>query len=101
MRSLSCFGKTKNTIAAPITAMVLKAARATADFFIENTPTDGIPYWDTGAPETSSAFGFFAPFQPYFWMNSSTMMRAWSSGICTGGDFLKYDDGAMSAPLSP
>ena len=31
-------------------AMMLKAARATCDFYIENTPTDGIPYWDTGAP---------------------------------------------------
>jgi hypothetical protein len=29
---------------------MLKAATATCDFFIENTPTDGIPYWDTGAP---------------------------------------------------
>ena len=27
-----------------------KAARATSDFYIENTPSDGIPYWDTGAP---------------------------------------------------
>ena len=27
-----------------------KAARATCDFFIENTALDGIPYWDTGAP---------------------------------------------------
>ncbi|MEZ0542145.1 glycosyl hydrolase [Fibrella arboris] len=31
-------------------AMMLKAARATCDFYIENTPTDGVPYWDTGAP---------------------------------------------------
>lgn len=29
---------------------MLKAARATCDFYIENTPVDGIPYWDTGAP---------------------------------------------------
>ena len=29
---------------------MLEAARATADFFIANTATDGIPYWDTGAP---------------------------------------------------
>ncbi|WP_149276856.1 glycoside hydrolase family 88 protein [Pareuzebyella sediminis] len=28
----------------------LKAARATCDFYIENTASDGIPYWDTGAP---------------------------------------------------
>lgn len=33
-----------------IEAMMLKAARATCNFFIENTPTNGIPYWDTGAP---------------------------------------------------
>ena len=25
-------------------------AEAVADFYIKNTPTDGIPYWDTGAP---------------------------------------------------
>jgi unsaturated chondroitin disaccharide hydrolase len=30
--------------------MFVTAARATCDFYIENTPTDGIPYWDTGAP---------------------------------------------------
>lgn len=35
---------------AALEAMMLKAARATCDFYIENTPTDGIPYWDTGAP---------------------------------------------------
>lgn len=30
--------------------MMFKAARATSDFYIENTSLDGIPYWDTGAP---------------------------------------------------
>jgi len=29
----------------------LKAAKATCDFYIANTASDGIPYWDTGAPE--------------------------------------------------
>lgn len=33
-----------------IEAYMLKAATATCDFYIEHTPTDGIPYWDTGAP---------------------------------------------------
>jgi unsaturated chondroitin disaccharide hydrolase len=33
-----------------IEAMLLKAAKATCDFHIDHTPTDGIPYWDTGAP---------------------------------------------------
>ena len=27
-----------------------EVAQATADFYIEHSPTDGIPYWDTGAP---------------------------------------------------
>ncbi|MEQ8415709.1 MAG: glycosyl hydrolase [Imperialibacter sp.] len=31
-------------------ALMLKAAKATCDFYIENSCTDGIPYWDTGAP---------------------------------------------------
>ncbi len=33
-----------------IEALWLKAAEATCDFYIEHTATDGIPYWDTGAP---------------------------------------------------
>ena len=34
-----------------IEGFMLKAAKATCDFYIENTCTDGIPYWDTGAPD--------------------------------------------------
>lgn len=33
-----------------IESWMLRAARAACDFFIETTPTDGVPYWDTGAP---------------------------------------------------
>lgn len=36
---------------ADIAAMMRKAAEATSDFYIANTASDGIPYWDTGAPE--------------------------------------------------
>ena len=35
---------------AAVEACFLKAARAACDFYIHNTPTDGIPFWDTGAP---------------------------------------------------
>jgi unsaturated chondroitin disaccharide hydrolase len=35
---------------APFIEILQKAARATSDFYIENTALDGIPYWDTGAP---------------------------------------------------
>ena len=34
-----------------LAAVMLKAAKATCDFYIENTPTDGVPYWDSGAPD--------------------------------------------------
>jgi len=33
-----------------VEAMLLKAATATCDFYLQHTPVDGIPYWDTGAP---------------------------------------------------
>lgn len=35
---------------AAVLARFVEVARATADFYIEQTPTCGIPYWDTGAP---------------------------------------------------
>ena len=30
--------------------ILLRAACVTADYYIDQTPTDGIPYWDSGAP---------------------------------------------------
>ncbi len=33
-----------------IESVFLNAARATCDFYIDHTPTCGVPYWDTGAP---------------------------------------------------
>jgi unsaturated chondroitin disaccharide hydrolase len=35
---------------APIETMMLEAARATCDHYIEVAAADGIPYWDAGAP---------------------------------------------------
>lgn len=35
---------------ATIEGFCLEAAQATCDFYIDHTPVDGIPYWDTGAP---------------------------------------------------
>lgn len=34
-----------------VESYLLKAAKATCDFYISNTPVNGIPYWDTGAPD--------------------------------------------------
>lgn len=33
-----------------ILPMFKKAAKATCDFYINHSPADGVPYWDTGAP---------------------------------------------------
>jgi hypothetical protein len=38
----------------------LDAARATCDFYLEHTPLDGIPYWDTGAPGLSQMGDYLA-----------------------------------------
>ena len=35
---------------AAVEELFLRTALASCDHYIENTPTDGIPYWDTGAP---------------------------------------------------
>ena len=48
---------------------ILRAAQATCDYYIENTPVDGIPYWDTGAPGLSKLPDWAErpadPFNPY------------------------------------
>ena len=37
-----------------LNAMMLNSAKATADFYIQNSCLDGIPIWDTGAPNIHS-----------------------------------------------
>jgi unsaturated chondroitin disaccharide hydrolase len=52
-----------------------KAARATCDFYIQHSPTDGIPYWDTGAPGLARMSDYLArpadPFNPHEPVDSS------------------------------
>jgi hypothetical protein len=36
-----------------IEGVLRRAAEASCDFYLENTPIDGVPYWDTGAPGLS------------------------------------------------
>ena len=43
--------KTDVTLLEAARPVFLKAAQATADFYIANTCADGIPMWDTGAPK--------------------------------------------------
>jgi unsaturated chondroitin disaccharide hydrolase len=49
-----------------IEAIMLLAAEATCDYYIAQTPTDGIPYWDTGAPGLAQMGDYLArPSDPF------------------------------------
>ncbi|NOY37321.1 MAG: glycosyl hydrolase [Chlorobi bacterium] len=58
-----------------IKAFILKAAKATCDFYISNSPVDGIPYWDTGAPKLREINDYLGkpadPFNDYEPVDSS------------------------------
>ncbi len=82
---------------AAIEAMFLKAARATADFYIEQTPTDGIPYWDTGAPGLARMGDYLAhpadPFNEHEPVDSSAAAIA-AQGLLRLGHYLAARDPA-------
>lgn len=71
-----------------------KAARATCDFYIENTPPDGIPYWDTGAPGLEKLGDWRGkaadPYNPYEPVDSSAAAIA-AQGLLRLGRRLKDD----------
>jgi hypothetical protein len=51
---------------ADIESFMREAALATCDFYLEHMPTDGIPYWDTGAPGLARLDGHLdRPADPY------------------------------------
>lgn len=60
---------------AAIQAFMLEAARATCDFYLEHTPTCGVPYWDTGAPQLHKLGDYLSrpadPFNAYEPVDSS------------------------------
>jgi unsaturated chondroitin disaccharide hydrolase len=75
----------------PFSNIILKAARATCDYYIENTPTDGIPYWDTGAPGLAKMGDYLAkPADPYndFEPVDSSAAAIASQGLLRLGNYL-------------
>jgi hypothetical protein len=74
-----------------IEAVMLNAAHATCDFYIEQTPTDGIPYWDTGAPNLFRLGDYLArpadPWNDYEPVDSSAAAIA-AQGLLRLGQFL-------------
>ena len=74
--------------------LFLKAAKAICDFYIENTPTDGIPYWDTGAPELHKLGNYLDrasdPYNEFEPIDSSAAAIA-AQGLLRLGHYLKED----------
>ena len=76
---------------AVIEAYMLRAARATCDFYIEHTPINGIPYWDTGAPSLHKLGDYLnEPADPYndFEPVDSSAAAIASQGLLRLGKYL-------------
>ncbi len=71
---------------------MLKAAKATCDFYIKNSPTDGVPYWDTGAPNLHKLGNYLDepanPFNDFEPVDSSSAVIA-SQGLLRLGNYLQ------------
>ena len=83
-----------------VTAMLLRAARASCDFYIANTAADGVPYWDTGAPGLVAMEGWrdrpADPFNAHEPVDSSSAAIA-AQGLLRLGRYLSRrgdEDGA-------
>jgi hypothetical protein len=72
--------------------LLLKAAQATCDFYLANTPPDGIPYWDTGAPNLHKLGDYLNqpanPFNKFEPVDSSAAAIA-AQGLLRLGRFLQ------------
>ncbi|RRB06897.1 glycoside hydrolase family 88 protein [Larkinella rosea] len=74
-----------------VEAFMLKAGKATCDFYIEHTPIDGIPYWDTGAPGLAHMGNYLdRPADPYndFEPVDSSAAAIGAQGLLRLGNYL-------------
>lgn len=77
-----------------IEGFMRRAAEATCDFYIENSPSDGIPYWDTGAPNLHKLGDWGSrpsdPFNPHEPVDSSAAAIG-AQGLLRLGRYLQDD----------
>lgn len=75
-----------------VLAMFRGIAEATADFYIAQTPVDGVPYWDTGAPGLTNLGDYLSrpadPFNDFEPVDSSAAVIA-AQGLLRLGKYLK------------
>jgi hypothetical protein len=78
----------------------LKAAGATCDFYVRETPTCGVPYWDTGAPGLAKLGDYLNqaadPFNEHEPVDSSAAAIA-SQGLLRFGHYLLHTKGQTKA----
>jgi hypothetical protein len=78
----------------------LKAARATCDFYINETPTCGVPYWDAGAPGLAKLGDYrdrpADPFNEHEPVDSSAATIA-AQGLLRLGHYLVHELGELEA----
>lgn len=75
-----------------IEAIILNAAKVTCDFYILNSPSDGVPYWDTGAPGLHYIDSYLdRPADPYnvFEPVDSSAAAIGSQGLLRLGNYFK------------
>jgi hypothetical protein len=77
--------------------VMIKAAKATCDFYINHTPSDGIPYWDTGAPNLYKLGDYLNnpadPYNDYEPVDSSAAAIA-AQGLLRFGRYLQQHEDA-------
>jgi hypothetical protein len=77
---------------AEVLSTFLATAEAVADFYLEQTPLDGIPYWDTGAPGLAKMGDIFSrpsdPFNAYEPVDSSAAVIA-AQGLVRLGSYMQ------------
>lgn len=75
-----------------IETMMRAAALAACDFYLQNSPTDGVPYWDTGAPGLACLGKYLErpadPFNDHEPVDSSAAAIA-AQGLLRMGHFLQ------------
>jgi len=85
---------------ATINDQLLRAAVATCEFYIRETPPDGVPYWDTGAPGLSKLGDYLNrpadPFNEYEPVDSSAAAIA-AQGLLRLGHYLVHERGETNA----
>jgi unsaturated chondroitin disaccharide hydrolase len=80
---------------AQVLSRFAEVAEATSDFYIQYTPTDGIPYWDTGAPGLAYLGNYLdrpaEPYNDYEPVDSSAAVIA-AQGLLRLGNYLMGHD---------